>query len=150
MSGKSGIIKSNNPHVLHGDYTVDNVFFSNSSVSAVFDFEKAVVGPRAFEIWRCIFYSLFEREKNKTVTFCADQKAYDDARTFLGTYKNVYPIDNDELVTGFKLLREKEICSVWIEEEYLLHDNVRPMQYFASHVARTSFCESFSVSEVIG
>jgi Ser/Thr protein kinase RdoA (MazF antagonist) len=105
-------------HIIHGDYVDQNVFWdSNNEILAVFDFEKAQMAPRMFEVFRAMFLSFYsghDPEKDlQTVTL------------FLKEYHSHYPISRDECVRGFELFYGKCIHTLWIEQQHYIHNQTR-------------------------
>jgi len=107
-----------NDHLIHGDYLYHNVFFNDSlKVSHVFDFEKTAYYPRCFEIFRSMFYS-FPIEGNGPLSL-------QYAKLYLDSYSRAYPISNEEIRNGLRMLYLHNIYSLWIESEHYLWGNRR-------------------------
>ncbi len=119
---KEKVISSNNKtysefnmesdHLLHGDYTVANVFFgTDGNVSYVFDWEKTEYAPRFLEMFRSLIQC--------TLGDHARSKIYLDA------YLALYPATREELERGLDAYALKQTHSLWIEEEHYLKGSTR-------------------------
>lgn len=105
-------------HIIHGDYHGQNIFYDdNDEVQNIFDIEKTEVSPRTVEIARAIDYMCFSNDYTA--------KSFDDARTFLSAYNEIYPLSTTELAHGVKAHYLKKAHSIWIEEEHYTHENFR-------------------------
>ncbi len=130
-----------NDHLLHGDFLDLNVFFDEyDEVSHVFDFEKTGYGPRVFEIFRCMMYSLVHKP--------FPDSDMDNARTFLEAYDSVYPIGKEEAASGIRLFFSKAAHGHWVESEHYLKGNNRVDLFLNSDKDRLEyFYENFSQVE---
>ncbi|MCX6736120.1 MAG: phosphotransferase [Candidatus Parcubacteria bacterium] len=105
-------------HLIHGDYLEHNVFFDkNNKVSHVFDFEKAEYCPRTQELLRSMIYIFFNGGIN--------EKGFKNARRYIDSYSDIYPIPKDELARGLKMFYTKSFHRVWVESEHYLKNNKR-------------------------
>lgn len=122
-----------NDHLIHGDYMIWNVFFAkNDEVSWVFDFEKTKYSPRYFELFRSMIYSAFLGD-------AIDQKAIDDSKVYLESYREVYPISKEEIVEGFLAYYIRSIHSLWLEAEHYLKNSTRADELLKSDILRTKY-----------
>lgn len=104
--------------LIHGDYHESNLFFENDQVTHVFDFEKAEIAPRVFELIRCVELTFINGEYTSP--------NLDRAAQFISVYSRNYPISVAEIRQGVLLWFLKGIHSCWIEEEHYLKNNTRP------------------------
>jgi Ser/Thr protein kinase RdoA (MazF antagonist) len=106
----------NNVHLVHGDYTNQNVFFDEQGrVAYVFDFEKAVYQHRSQELFRSL-YLIFIDGNN-------EHQEMKDAKKYLDTYLSVSPMSYEELSAGFDMHYQKMIYGIWVESEHYLKEN---------------------------
>jgi len=121
-----------NDHLLHGDYHDANVFFDErDEVTHVFDFDKSGYGPRTYEIFRAMKYSLICGDDTDEIL--ANAKAYMDA------YRGVYPISSDEIAAGLQALHIKTMHGLWVESEHYLSGNSRTDRLLPFELARLKF-----------
>lgn len=103
------------PQVIHGDYQHANLFFATGCVSAIIDWEQAAYMPRAFETSRAAAY-MFDLEPERT-------------RAFVGAYRDVTRISDEELDDGARAWGCMSDHYVWALEEVYLHGNDRARRY---------------------
>lgn len=107
-----------NDHLLHGDYVDHNVFFNDDDeIIHVFDFEKTGYGPRSYELFRSMIYTLFREKIN--------EETIERAKIYLDSYLNAYPMSQEERASGIQIFYLKSIHSLWIESEHYLKNNTR-------------------------
>lgn len=107
-----------NDHLIHGDYYVLNVFFdAQNNVSHVFDYEKTQYAPRSYELFRSLFYSFFgDRIVPKNI---------EDIKLYFDSYRDVYPISDEEVRQGFQSYYIDEIHNLWAQHEHIVKQNKR-------------------------
>lgn len=122
-----------NDHLLHGDYSVSNVFFDESGqVFFVFDFEMTVCAPRFYELFRAMMISVFgDGEINTKSLFLA--------KLFLASYLSIYPMSHEELERGLRAYCIRTFYSMWIEGEHYLKGNNRVDDLFRPNEIRTQY-----------
>lgn len=119
-------------HLLHGDYLNHNLFFTKQdNVSRVFDLEKCLYGPRAYELVRSFLYSIADGDWNNEIAR--------RTRIYIKSYRDVYPISNEEIAKGLELYYIKSIHNAWIQHEHYMLGNTRPDQFLAPDMARNEF-----------
>lgn len=107
-----------NDHIIHGDYHGRNIFYDeNDEVKYVFDIEKTQISPRVLEIARSMDFMCFSNNY--------EAENFEDANNYLVAYNEVYPINKDELVRGFRAYYIKKAHSLWIEREHYVDNNLR-------------------------
>lgn len=112
----------------HGDYQEGNVFFAtDNSVEWVFDLEKCDMEPRIYEVLRVIDLMIIGGK------YSVDR--LEEAKVFLRAYHYANPLASQEIIDGCLARQTKEAHSLWIEEEYYLRENKRPMIYMADRVS---------------
>ncbi|MFA7243840.1 MAG: phosphotransferase [Patescibacteria group bacterium] len=99
-------------HLVHGDFHAGNLFYDdNDTVKYVFDLEKTIFAPRAFELVRSIIFICFSK---------GFEKGMEKAGLYLKAYHKIYPISDSEFRAGF-LMRYLDMAhSFWIEEHHYL------------------------------
>lgn len=103
----------------HGDFHYQNVFFdSNGEVSYVFDFERAMKGPRLAELARAMFFICFDW--NTPALNEISDIHFERARTFLQAYHESYPFEWGDFKKGVQWAYWSElVCSTFpIEKHY--------------------------------
>lgn len=115
-----------NDHLIHGDYTVANVFFDkDNNVSFVFDWEKTEYSPRFLELFRSLIQcTLFDPIRSKT---------------YLDAYLKLYPAAKDQLENGLDAYCLEQTHSLWIEEEHYLRGNNRTDELLESNSFKISY-----------
>lgn len=122
-----------NDHLTHGDYHGQNVFVDDAgNVKYVFDLEKAEIAPRAVEVARSMIHVCFSAH--------FEAKNFDDARTYLHAYNDIYPLNPDELITGFQAYILKKVYSLWIEKEHYLKNNTRVDELLQNEFLTLRYC----------
>lgn len=112
-------------HLIHGDFHELNLFFANNGeVKFVYDLEKAVIAPRAYEIARSLDYICLTK---------FDEDHYIKAKEFIKAYRSIYELSDQELRKGWIFWCLKNVHSFWIEKAHYLENNTRtdvfyPMQ----------------------
>ncbi|MDE1919096.1 MAG: phosphotransferase [Patescibacteria group bacterium] len=125
-------LRLSNDHLLHGDYLDHNVFFdAQDNVEYVFDFEKTQYGPRSYELFRSVMYSLLS-----SGTTNGDIRR---AELYLRAYLESYPMPDDEIERGLRAYYLKSIHSIWIEHEHYVLGNTRPDVFLKADLERISF-----------
>lgn len=123
-------------HLIHGDYHIQNIFFDeNDRVIHVFDFEKADVAPRIYEVLRSMDYIFFRGKPTK--------KDLEKAALYFGIYNKLYPFTQKEIEDGVDAYYLKKSYGLWVVSEHYLNNNFRPdiflkedfenLKYFSSH-----------------
>lgn len=126
-----------NDHLIHGDYSDQNVFFNNSNeVSHVFDFDRTCYSPRMYEFFKSMTYSIMSSNIN--------DGDIEKAKLYLNAYLEIYPTSKDEIVNGLRFFYIKAIHRVEIENENYIKNNNRldrfliddfkKIQYLSSHL----------------
>lgn len=111
----------------HGDYQDGNIFFApDNTVESVFDFEKCDMEPRIYEVLRAIDLTIIGGEYST--------ERLEKAKIFLRTYDRSYPLVKQEIIDGCLARYIKQTHDTWIEEEYYLRGNERPMIYLKDRV----------------
>jgi len=131
--------------LIHGDYHLGNLLFSEKGlIIGVCDWEKADLSPRAYEIARSIQYICFE---NRRPPFSYDrQKAIDAGRQFLKGYRAEFPIDAQELKSGFDVRFRKLVATFWIEDMYYVQNDSRANHFLSNEI---KLLNEFSTSDTV-
>lgn len=117
--------------LLHGDFQHGNVFFDQTgTVTAVFDFEKTCLGPRAFELVRALMITNFDHG------FDADD--FDRARLFLRVYQEHFPISFEEFFKGMHVYSIDLAHVLWMEAKRYLKGLKQYDDIYRSHAMRTA------------
>ena len=102
--------------LLQGDFHEQNIFFDGAgAITCIFDFEKAQMGPRSFELWRSANYMFLNGYFS--------EGRINDVIAYISAYNAVNPISKDELARGLEIYYQKCIHSVWVEQEHYLKNN---------------------------
>lgn len=113
-----------NDHLLHGDYHEANLFFDvHDHVSHIFDLEKAGLGPRVFEVIRCLDFTCFSDGTQGGRSFA--EKNFAAAITFLRAYQTLYPMSSQMFFNGYWAYYLDKIHSTWVESEHYIYNNNR-------------------------
>lgn len=105
-------------HLIHGDYLDHNTFFNEKDeIIAVFDFEKADMSPREYEIFRSCMLT-FLQGKNPELEL-------KNVTTYLKAYHSVYPLTKQQIKNGLELFFQKQVHGVWVESEHYLKNSTR-------------------------
>lgn len=132
-----GDIGLKNDHLIHGDYHAHNLFLDkDGNVQYVYDLEKTVNAPRAYELSRAIDY------------ICLDKYDFVKAGAYLRAYREVYPMSDEEFAKGFLFYYLKSIHSFWIEEHHYLNNNKRTDVFYNKDFEMTQYY-SENLNEVI-
>ena len=116
-------------HLLHGDFIYPNVFLGpDGEVSHVFDFERASMGPRSFELARSLLINCCDDG--------LDVRNIEQARVFLAAYRERYPISFDEFMTGMQMFMISCFHATWLEGNYLLYGLQSHVALFESNARR--------------
>ena len=101
----------------HGDYQEANMFFDEDDrVSWLFDWEKADMEPRTYEVLRAM--ELMCMNGNFT------QRHIDNAKHFVRSYHEAYPLNHEELAAGLTGRRIRGIHSIWtMQQHYIVKNN---------------------------
>lgn len=102
--------------VIHCDYQEGNVLFDGERIVAVFDWDDSGPGPRSYDILRPMHLMLFLDPE--------------PCRSFLDGYRQVQPLEDDELCRGAVFYGLHRDCSTWLYEEAYLLDNQRVRERF--------------------
>ncbi len=101
--------------LIHGDYHQANLFFEGADVSAVIDWDNAVIMPRAFELVRaCSFICQMDPERT---------------RSLIEGYRAVARLTPAELEDGAAAWGAYADHHVWPLEELYLHDNAAARRF---------------------
>lgn len=110
-----------------GDYFCDNVFFGkNDDVSYVFDFEKTQYAPPMYELFRSMFVSFLS---------IPNQENLELAKKYIDAYLETYPFPKEVVKNSLVAAYQKQIHSLWIEEEHYLKNSTRPDPLLPSQFA---------------
>lgn len=101
--------------VTHGDYQDANLFFDDSGVSGVIDWELAAFMPPAFELARAASF-MFRLERART-------------HAFVASYREQRPLSDDELADGARAWGAFADHHVWPVEEVYLNENDAARRY---------------------
>ncbi|MDP3770334.1 MAG: aminoglycoside phosphotransferase family protein [bacterium] len=116
-----------NDHLIHGDYFCDNVFFGkNDEVSYVFDFEKTQYAPPMYELFRSMFVSFLSIPNQENLAF---------AKKYIDAYLETHPFPKEVVKNSLMAAYQKQIHSLWIEEEHYLKNSTRPDPLLPSQFA---------------
>lgn len=111
-----------NIYLVHGDFHEGNVFIdSNNKISALFDFEKTEMMPRAAELIRSIIFICFHGD--------FEEENYRNAEMFIKEYNSNYPLPKEELGKAIKAIYGSMVYNRWILEEAYLKNNSRPLAF---------------------
>ncbi len=124
-------LNQRNDHLIHGDYHAQNLFFSkDDTVKHLFDFEKAALAPRSYELIRTIFIVILNRGfRSQKMTGLIDEAA-----SYLRRYHSRYPISTDEIHAGVLTRYYTDIHSLWKEREVFEHKNERVKPFFSGEL----------------
>ena len=123
--------------LIHGDYHAFNLFFDdNYEVKYVFDLEKTVYAPRAYELVRAIDY------------ICLNDFNFKKAGLYIRAYRDVYPISEEEFEKGFVFYLMKGIHTFWIEENHYLDNNFRTDVFYKDDNSKTNYYAKHSNSVI--
>lgn len=115
--------------LLHGDFIYPNTFVTSShEVTHVYDLEKAVIGPRAYELARSVIINCFDDADS--------ERNYDLGRAFLNAYRARLPISFEEFDQGVRLFMINLRHSNWIESRYLVYGIDTQLDLYARHEHR--------------
>lgn len=124
--------KLQNDHLIHGDYTIGNLFFDeHDHVSHVFDFEKTEYAPRYFELFRSMIYSVFLNKIGEGELV--------RSKLYLDSYRTLYPATKEELINGFTAYYLRSAHSLWVESEHYLKGNIRIDELLKTDVLRLEY-----------
>lgn len=96
---------------LHGDFQETNLFFADSKVSAIIDWDQAYVAPRTWEIMRTLDYVL-----NLDVPRC---------QIFLKAYRKVFPVLYEEMDVTAQAYGWVQTHNLWVYSSFYLDNNHR-------------------------
>lgn len=106
----------------HGDYQDGNIFLSaDGQVQWIFDLEKCEMAPRIYEVLRAIDLMFLD------VDFSL--KNLSDVKIFIQAYHKDYPLASQEIIDGCLARFIKQAHGLWIEQEYYLRGDSRPVIY---------------------
>ena len=116
--------------IIHCDFSYQNVFFSEDGlkIEAVFDFEKASIGPRAFEVARSMFVCCFDDGW--------EQRNIDQAIVFISAYIQKQPLSLGEFQQGVKMYLVNLAHQTWVEAKVLLKNSVNYIDLLEAHERR--------------
>lgn len=118
-----------NDRLLHGDFIYQNTFVNEQGeVSHIYDFEKACLGPRAYDLARSLLINCFDDGW--------EEKNYEQARIFLKTYQNLHPIDEEEFFHGLKMYLTHITHMTWMEAKYILFGSKSYLPVYYSNLSR--------------
>ena len=101
----------NPSQVLHGDFHDGNLFFGESAVTGVIDWDQSTYMPRAFEVVRAASY-MFGLDHAPTLAF-------------IKAYREIFPLTEHELEDGAQGWGRRSDHYVWAVEEVYIHGNER-------------------------
>jgi Ser/Thr protein kinase RdoA (MazF antagonist) len=101
--------------VIHGDYQDTNLFFEQSRVSAIIDWDQSYVAPRAWEVVRALHY-VFKFD----TALC---------HAFIQAYRLVLSLSLEELDSAARAYSWKRAHDLWLYEELYLRDNRRVLAF---------------------
>ena len=117
------------PILIHGDFHDQNVFFGeDGEIKYVFDFEKAMMAPRWFELWQSADYMFINGDFSK--------KRVGDAITYLKEYNLKNSISEKELLAGLDAYYRRLIHGFWAEKEHYLKGNTRTDRFLENKSTR--------------
>lgn len=121
--------------LLHGDYSYQNVFFSedDSQIESIYDFEKTTRGPRAFEVARSLFVTCFDDGW--------EQKNIDLAAVFLQAYLTTFPMPLEELQLGVRMYLTNLAHQTWLEAKVLIKNSYDYVELLEAHARRIDHLE---------
>ncbi|MFB6182167.1 MAG: phosphotransferase [Candidatus Magasanikbacteria bacterium] len=118
--------------LIHGDFHCENVFLNEQNkVAYVYDWDKAKMAPRCWEVIRSLIYTIFNKKYNK--------QKINQAQLYLKTYQDNYKLTNEQVETGVKAIALNNIYSMWVLEEYYLKDNKRVKSLLEAELKRIQF-----------
>lgn len=118
--------------LIHGDFYSENIFLNEQDeVAYVYDWEKAVLAPRCYEIIRSMVYSIFNKKY--------DKQAINHAQLYLKTYKENYKLTNKQIEVGIIAIALNNIYSMWVLKEYYLKNNKRVKSILEIELKRIEF-----------
>jgi Ser/Thr protein kinase RdoA (MazF antagonist) len=107
-----------NDHIIHGDYSLPNVFFDNSNrVSHVFDLERSKISSRILELVKSMDRFCFH-------TYY-DEQNFSHAENYIRSYNKLYPVNKSELNGALQFSYNRKKCKLWIEEAHYIDNSVR-------------------------
>ena len=101
--------------VLHGDYQETNLFFDGGSVSAVIDWDQSGLAARGWEVVRALHLMLALNPE-----LC---------RSFLGGYRGVLPLPEDELQEAAACYGVLADSNLWVYQAAYLEGNGRAKRF---------------------
>jgi Ser/Thr protein kinase RdoA (MazF antagonist) len=120
------------PQLIHGDYMNNNLFFDTKDrVTHVFDFEKANMSPRMYEVIRSMSLVCLHGKP--------DEKKLNNAALYLRVYHKQFPISKEELFQGLEIYYLKMIHSAWVEEEHYVKHNSRVDLFLESGIESVDY-----------
>lgn len=108
---KSSDFGSFEQQAIHGDYQETNLFFSDGQVSAVIDWDKACMAPRAWEVVRTLHYAF--------------KLVGETSQAFLYAYQHVFPLVSGELDRAAAMYGWMQAYNFWPYKALYLEGNQR-------------------------
>ena len=96
---------------LHGDFQETNLFFADDRVSAIIDWDKASLAPRAWEVLRTLHY-VFHMDPPRCLIF-------------LEAYRQIFPLSSEELAITARVYGWVQANNLWACNAYYLEQNHR-------------------------
>ncbi|MBU0646067.1 phosphotransferase [Patescibacteria group bacterium] len=118
-----------NDRLLHGDFIYQNTFVDEQgAISHIYDFEKVCLGPRAYDLARAILINCFDDGWT--------DKNFQQARIFLNAYRQIYPIDQEEFLSGLKMYLIHITHMTWMEAKYILFGSRDYLRVYQANMSR--------------
>jgi Ser/Thr protein kinase RdoA (MazF antagonist) len=126
--------------LLHGDFIYQNTFIDDvGEVTHVFDLEKACLGPRAYDVARCLLINCFDHG------WTDDNFAL--GRLFLATYRQTHELSDDEFKRGLQMYLIHIAHMTWMEAKYIIYGSSVYLPMHAAHMERLTklycHCDEF-------
>lgn len=119
-------------HLIHGDFLDHNLFFdAHDQVSHVFDLEKACLAPRSYELIRTVLYSVLAEDYSSA--------GIARGAVFVRSYREQYPMSDDELRASLECIFLKSLRSYWIHKECYDLNNRRPEPFLETEMTRIQY-----------
>ena len=110
--------------LIHGDYNINNVLFgADGVVLGVCDWEKAVYGPKMYELIRTIMYGPLQERPGEPVEI--ESHYLKQIEAILRGYATSYRFSYEEIMHGYDLMVYSYFLSTWMEVLYYDQNNNR-------------------------
>lgn len=117
--------------LLHGDFHEHNVFFDeHDHIMAVFDWEKTMYGPRAFELVRSLYLMCLSIEN------IPQTEAFTRAKIMFDAYQKGYPLAPEEFITAVEFYYVDQYYTDWIERLHYLKNIPKADQLLEESLTR--------------